>query len=64
MRFAQFLVTEDDFYELTLNYLRRASQDNVRHAEVFFDPRTHTTRGVKLATVLRGIDRAPSRVPR
>jgi adenine deaminase len=49
------LVTERDFYELTLEYLRRATTQGVRHAEIFFDPQTHTDRGIAFATVLEGI---------
>jgi adenosine deaminase len=49
------LITEDDFYELTLEYLRRAASQGVRHAEIFFDPQTHTDRGIEFATGVRGI---------
>jgi len=52
------LRTEQDFYDLTFAYLRRAAQDNVRHAEIFFDPQGHTERGIAFDTVLNGIDRA------
>ena len=52
------LVTEQDFYDLTVSYLRHAAAEGVRHAEVFFDPQSHTSRGVKFATVITGIDRA------
>jgi adenine deaminase len=52
------LVTERDFYELTLAYLRRASSQGVRHAEIFFDPQTHTERGIAFATVVNGISSA------
>lgn len=52
------LVEERDFYELTLAYLMRARMDGVRHAEIFFDPQTHTARGVDFATMIRGITRA------
>ncbi len=52
------LVTEPDFYDLTMAYLRRAAAQGVRHAEIFFDPQTHTDRGVDLATVVGGIRRA------
>ena len=52
------LIEEQDFYELTLAYLRRAQMDGVRHAEIFFDPQTHTARGVEFATVVNGITRA------
>jgi adenine deaminase len=52
---AATLVTEQDFYDLTSAYLRRAQQDHVRHAEIFFDPQTHTRRGVPFETVITGI---------
>jgi adenosine deaminase len=52
------LQTEPDFYDLTLAYLRRARQDGVVHAEVFFDPQGHTRRGVPIDTVIRGITAA------
>lgn len=55
---ASVLLAEQDFYDMTAAYLRRAEQDNVRHAEIFFDPQTHTARGVPLATVINGIWRA------
>jgi adenosine deaminase len=51
------LVAEEDFADLTLAYLRRAADQGVTHAEVFFDPQTHTARGVPLATVIGGISR-------
>jgi len=55
---ASVLLTEQDFYDMTAAYLRRARADNVRHAEIFFDPQTHTARGVPFATVINGIRRA------
>lgn len=55
---ASVLLTEQDFYDMTRAYLRRAHADNVRHAELFFDPQTHTERGVPFGTVVNGIDRA------
>jgi adenosine deaminase len=55
---ASVLLTEQDFYDMTAAYLRRAHADNVRHAEIFFDPQTHTARGVAFATVIDGIWRA------
>ncbi|MEJ2132776.1 MAG: adenosine deaminase, partial [Gammaproteobacteria bacterium] len=55
---AQVLLHEQDFYDLTWAYLERASAQNVRHAEVFFDPQTHTDRGVSFDSVIRGIHRA------
>ena len=57
-RACSVLVHERDFYELTTAYLTRAREQGVRHVEVFFDPQTHTARGVKLETVVRGIGRA------
>lgn len=55
---ARVLVTEQDFYDLTWAYLTRVHAQNVRHVEPFFDPQTHTDRGVDFATVVGGIRRA------
>ncbi len=55
---AACLLHEQDFYDLTWAYLERARADGVRHAEIFFDPQTHTGRGVAFATVVGGIHRA------
>jgi len=55
---AQVLLDEDDFYRMTWSYLQKAAEQNVRHTEVFFDPQTHTARGIKFETVVRGIYRA------
>jgi adenosine deaminase len=52
------LVHEQDFYDLTWAYLQRVSSQNVRHAEIFFDPQAHTDRGVPFETVITGIHRA------
>ena len=52
------LITEQDFYDLALAYLRRAQADNVRHVEMFFDPQGHTSRGVAFSTVVGGLHRA------
>jgi adenosine deaminase len=52
------LVAERDFYELTAAYLERAHVQGVVHAEIFFDPQTHTDRGIPLGTVIDGISRA------
>ena len=52
------LVTEQDFYDLTTAYLRRAAADGTRHVEVFFDPQSHVPRGVAFADVVGGIRRA------
>lgn len=55
---AAVLITEQDFYDLTWAYLERAKADGVVHVEVFFDPQTHTSRGVAFDTVMAGITRA------
>lgn len=55
---ASVLKREQDFYDLTWAYLERAKADNVVHAEIFFDPQTHTARGVSFATVVAGITAA------
>ena len=52
------LVTADDFADLTRSYLLRAAADGVRHAEIFFDPQTHTDRGIPLEVVVSGITTA------
>ena len=52
------LIEEQDFYDLTKEYLQRAAGQGVRHAEIFFDPQTHTDRGIPLAAVLAGISSA------
>ncbi len=53
---AAVLLTRADFRDLMLAYLQRAAADGVIHAEIFFDPQTHTARGVPLATVLDGLE--------
>lgn len=55
---ASVLLTEQDFYDMTWAYLQRAHADHVRHTEIFFDPQTHTERGVAFSTVINGIYRA------
>jgi adenine deaminase len=52
---ASVLITERDFHDLTLAYLARAAADHVVHAEMFFDPQTHTERGVSMGTVIGGL---------
>ncbi|MBS4020516.1 MAG: adenosine deaminase [Dechloromonas sp.] len=53
---ADVLRTADDFRDLMLAYLERAAADNVVHAEIFFDPQTHTARGISYLTVLDGLE--------
>ncbi|TDN68906.1 adenosine deaminase [Paraburkholderia sp. BL10I2N1] len=55
---ASVLLTEHDFYDMTMAYAERALADNVVHTEIFFDPQTHTERGVSIATAVAGIERA------
>lgn len=52
---ADVLRTEEDFHDLALAYFRRAHADNVRHAEIFFDPQTHTDRGLPFAIAADGL---------
>ncbi|MDO6542118.1 adenosine deaminase [Photobacterium sanguinicancri] len=55
---ANALRTEQDFYDLTWAYLEKSKADNVIHTEIFFDPQTHTDRGIPFDTVINGIHRA------
>jgi adenosine deaminase len=55
---AAVLQKEQDFYDLTKAYVMRAIANNVRHVELFFDPQTHTARGIDIAIVFAGIARA------
>ena len=52
---AAVLQTQQDFFDLTWAYLQRCHDENVVHTEIFFDPQTHTARGVSFETVIRGI---------
>jgi adenosine deaminase len=52
---AQVLQHEQDFFDLTWAYLTRVHRENVKHVEIFFDPQSHTDRGVPFATVVGGI---------
>ncbi len=58
---ASVLLTEEDFHDLAWAYFQRAAADHVVHAELFFDPQTHTERGVSMATVIHGLKRACQR---
>ncbi|WP_133647850.1 adenosine deaminase [Paraburkholderia flava] len=55
---ASVLLHEQDFYDMTMAYVERALEDHVAHTEIFFDPQTHTERGVSIDTVVAGIERA------
>lgn len=52
---AQVLLTTADFHDLAMAYFRRIAADGARHAEIFFDPQTHTDRGVPFAVVIEGL---------
>lgn len=55
---AGVLQREEDFFDMAWAYLKRAKTENIVHAEIFFDPQTHTTRGIPFETVINGLDRA------
>jgi adenosine deaminase len=55
---AQVLLCEQDFYDLMFAYLQKAHEQNVRHAEIFFDPQTHTHRGIPFEVFMHGFARA------
>ena len=55
---ASVLLHEQDFFDMAWAYFQRAAADHVVHAELFFDPQTHTDRGVPMATVIQGLARA------
>ncbi|MBI9070369.1 MAG: adenosine deaminase [Melioribacteraceae bacterium] len=55
---AAVLLEEEDFYDLTTAYLKKIKEQNVLHTEIFFDPQTHTERGVSFNTVFNGIYKA------
>ena len=55
---AKVLITQDDFYDLTWDYVLKCVENNIVHTEIFFDPQTHTERGIDFATVINGIKQA------
>nr|WP_229648622.1 adenosine deaminase [Vibrio splendidus]MCC4878180.1 adenosine deaminase [Vibrio splendidus] len=55
---ANVLIHEQDFYDLTWAYLLKCQQDNVLHTEIFFDPQTHTERGIAFEVIISGITQA------
>jgi adenine deaminase len=55
---ANVLQNEQDFYDMAWAYFTKAHSQNVRHAEIFFDPQTHTDRGIPFETVIKGLRRA------
>lgn len=58
---ASVLRDEEDFFALAWAYFERAAADHVVHAELFFDPQTHTARGIAIGTVIRGLHHACQR---
>jgi adenine deaminase len=52
---ANVLITKQDFYDLTWNYILKCVENNIIHTEIFFDPQTHTQRGIEFKTVISGI---------
>ena len=52
------LITEEDFFDLTWEYILRCKQDNVVHTEIFFDPQSHLPRGISFETIIYGIHKA------
>jgi adenosine deaminase len=52
------LLRDRDFYDLTWAYLQKASQQNVRHTEIFFDPQAHTERDVPISAIIEGVHQA------
>ncbi|WP_024953712.1 adenosine deaminase [Sulfurospirillum arcachonense] len=55
---ANVLVEEEDFFDLTWEYLLRCKEQNIVHTEIMFDPQTHTSRGIKFEIVINGITKA------
>ena len=55
---AAVLIYEQDFYDLAWAYFEKCAEDRVVHTEMFFDPQTHTDRGVAFATVINGLQKA------
>lgn len=55
---ANVLINERDFYDLTWAYLQKIHSQNVLHTEIFFDPQTHTARGIDFKTIITGIHNA------
>tara|TARA_Y100000590_G_scaffold207536_1_gene234972 strand:- start:5121 stop:6122 length:1002 start_codon:yes stop_codon:yes gene_type:complete len=52
------LITEEDFFDLTWEYILRCKNDNIVHTEIFFDPQSHTERGIEFDLVINGINKA------
>ena len=55
---SKVLINEEDFFDLTWEYILKCKQDKIVHTEIFFDPQTHLPRGVSFKSVINGIDKA------
>jgi adenine deaminase len=55
---AKVLIKEQDFYDMTWDYIEKCVEDKITHTEIFFDPQTHTDRGVEFETCFSGISKA------
>ena len=55
---SKVLINEQDFFDLTWAYMLKSKEDNVVHSEIFFDPQTHTSRGIEFDIVINGIHKA------
>ena len=51
------LINEEDFFDLTWDYILKCKKDNIVHTEIFFDPQSHLPRGIKFDTIINGIDK-------
>ena len=52
------LITEEDFFDLTWEYILRCKNDNIVHTEIFFDPQSHISRGINFSVIINGINKA------
>ena len=52
------LITEEDFFDLTWEYILRCKKDHIVHTEIFFDPQSHLPRGISFKTIINGINKA------
>ena len=52
---SKVLISEEDFFDLTWEYILRCKKDNIVHTEIFFDPQSHTERGIEFNTIINGI---------
>ena len=55
---SKVLINEEDFFDLTWEYILRCKEDNIVHTEIFFDPQSHLVRGISFDKIINGIDKA------